>query len=162
MVYSDILSNIKTVDEANRFASEIDTLLDALFKTQGNAFEKALNSISIPNKQTLKEAFLKDNVSFEDKTMIKEYLIGLKERVQKLRVLKLSLGFAPSEDSIDKLFTWVLKNQGVGVILDIKEDKKIIGGAIIEFEGKYKDFSLKKKLEEVFASKREEITKDIG
>lgn len=157
MIYSDILSNIKTTDQARELLSEIDILLDALFKTDTNAFEKALNSISILASQTLREAFQKDNISFEDKTMIKECLIGLKEEMQKLKTLKLSLAFEVSEGSIDNLFAWVVKNIGEGCILDIKEDKKILGGTIIEFEGKYKDLSLKKTLEETFANKKEEI-----
>ena len=162
MIYSDILSNIKTVDEANRFASEIDTLLDALFKTQGNAFEKALNSINAITSQMLKEALRKDNISFENKTMIKECLIGLRDQLQKLKVFKLSLAFEPSEISIDNLFNWVVKNIGEGCILDIETDKAILGGTIIVYEGKYEDLSLRKALEEVFAGKREEIIKPIS
>ena len=108
------------------------------------------------------EAFMKGNISFEDKTMIKEYLIGLREQLQKFKVLKLSIAFEPREFTIDNLLAWVLKNLGFGIVLDIKTDKTILAGTIIEFEGKYKDLSLKKKLEEVFASKREEIIKTIG
>jgi len=162
MIYSDILSNIKTVDQTNELGSEVDTLLDNLFKTENNAFEKTLNSISILTMQTLKEAFLKYNISFDDKTMIKEYLIGLKEQLQKLKILKLNLAFETSQNSIDNLFAWVLKNLGSGIILNINTDKSIIGGAIIEFNGRYKDLTLKKKLEEVFASKREEITRTLN
>jgi F0F1-type ATP synthase delta subunit len=161
MNYSDILRWVKTTDHARDLLSEIEILLENLFKMETNAFEKALRSISILTSQTLKEAFTKDNISFEDKSMIKEYLIGLKEQLQKLKVLKLSLAFEASEYSIDYLFAWVLKNQGVGIVLDIKTDKSIIGGAIIEFNGKYKDFSLRKKLVEVFASRREEIMSNM-
>ena len=157
MTYYDILRNIKTVDEVNRLVSEIDILLDSLFKADTNAFEKALNSISVVTSQALKDTFLKNNANLGNYAMIKDLLIKLKEELQKFKVLKLSLAFEVSEGSIDNLFAWVLTNLGSGIILDIKEDKKIIGGASIEFEGKYKDLTLKKKLEEVFGSKREEI-----
>lgn len=159
MIYSDILRRIKTVDQARELNSEIDILLDNLFKTETNAFEKELNSISAVNSQMLKEILIRNYGSFENKAMIKEYLIGLKEEIQKLKVLKLSLAFEVSKNSIDNLFTWVLKNQGVGIILDIKTDKSLLGGVIIEFNGKYKDLSLRKALEEAFQNKRGEILK---
>lgn len=157
MIYSDILSNIKTVGEANRAAIEIDTLLDALFKTQGNAFEKALNSISAIHKDELKQTFLKNNINSENQANIKECLTALREEVGKLKTLKLSLAFQASQNLIDNLFNWVVKNIGEGCILDIEVDKAILGGTIIVYEGKYTDLTLKKKLEEVFATKRTEV-----
>ncbi len=159
MIYSDLLSHIKTVDQARELTSEIDVLLDSLFKTENNAFDKALNSVSVVTSQMLKSALggLKDNINLGDKTKIQEYLIGIKEEIQKFKTLKLSLAFEPSEHTIDNLFAWVIQNLGSYVILDIDVDKKILGGAIIEYEGRYEDLSLKKRVEEVFGSKREEI-----
>lgn len=164
MIYSDILRHVKTVDQARGLSSEIDVLLDSLFKTDNKAFEKALNSISAIDAEVLKSAFggLKNNISPNNLSTIKEYLTQLKEEIQKLKILKLSLAFDPSEDTIGNLFTWVWENLGERHILDIQKDQTILGGAIIEFEGKYKDLSLKKKLDEVFATKREEITEIIA
>lgn len=162
MIYSDILSNIKTVDEANRAAIEIDTLLDALFKTESNAFEKALNSISVIHKDQLKKTFLKNNINSENQANIKECLTALREEVRKLKTLKLSLAFQASQNLIDNLFAWVVKNIGEGCILDIEADKAILGGTIIVYEGRYIDLTLKKTLEEVFASKREEILTQLS
>ncbi|OGH19927.1 MAG: hypothetical protein A3D74_01215 [Candidatus Levybacteria bacterium RIFCSPHIGHO2_02_FULL_37_13] len=157
MTYSDILGHIKTIDQARDFLYEIDMLLEELFKAENDAFEKKLNSISVLTSQVIKEAILKENIGLENKNMIKEYLIGLKEQLQNLKTIKLSIFFEPSADLIDNLFSWVLKNQGTGIVLDIKTDKSILGGITVEFEGKYKDLTLKKTLEEAFVSKREEI-----
>jgi F0F1-type ATP synthase delta subunit len=157
VIYSDILRSIKTVDQASALNIEIDILIQDLFKIEGNFFEKTLNSISNLTSQMLKDAFLKENIGLENKSMIKEYLIGLKEQLQNLKTIKLSISFEPSLNSIDNLFSWVLKNQGTGIVLDLKTDKTILGGTTIEFEGKYKDLTLKKTLEETFQSKREEI-----
>lgn len=162
MIYNDILSNIKTVDQANHLASEIDMLLDALFKTEDKAFEKALNSISAVHSQMLREALVKNNINSNNLSLIKEYLDGLKEEIKKLKGIKLSLAFEPSHDSIDNLFAWVIQNLGSAIVLDIAVDKRILGGTIIEFGGKYKNLSLRKTLEETFASNREEITRGLN
>ena len=156
MIYSDLLSNIETVDQAREFISEIDMLLDSLFKTQ-NGFEEGLNAISASHSQMLKEALLKNNIQASSPSIISEYLHALKEEIRKLKTIKLALAFEPRQHTIDNLFTWVSQNLGSGIILDIKLDKTILGGTIVELEGKYQDFSLKKKLEELFGRKREEI-----
>ena len=156
MIYYDILKQVKTVDQAEDLNYEIDILLKSLFDTQNQAFEITLKSVSSNNVQMIKEA-LKNNFDWDNKQSVKDFLNELKDKLQKFRILKLSLAFTPSEASIDNLFNWVLKNLGEGCILDIEEDKTILGGTIIEFGGKYRDFSLKKKLEETFASKKEEI-----
>jgi F0F1-type ATP synthase delta subunit len=159
MIYNDILIHVKTIDQGRELSSEIDILINSLFKTENNAFEKALDSVTVLTSQMLISALggLKNNINW-DKQMITEYLTGLKEELQKLKTLKLSLAFEPSKDLIDHLFIWIIKNLGYGIILDIQKDKTILGGAIIEFEGKYEDLSLKKALDEVFGTKRMEIT----
>lgn len=157
MIYSDILSNIKTSENSRELLSEIDLLLEGLFKTQ-DGFEAKLNSISAINSEKLRIAFIKNNIS-SNKEMIKEYLNLLKVELQKLKTLKLSLAFDASEHTIDNLFVWVIQNLGSGIILDIKKDKTILAGAIIEYEGKYEDLSLRKRLEEVFVTKRDQILK---
>ena len=153
MTYSDIFKYIKTVDEARQLANDIDAFLSSLFETQNQSLEKTLSSVGINTAKQLKEIML--NLKGKDK--INNFLIGLKVNLQKFKVLKLSLAFESSENSIDNIFSWVLKNLGDGIILDIKTDKSLLGGAIIEFNGKYKDYSLKKALEETFGNKREEI-----
>ena len=122
MNYSDILRYIKTVDQAEKLSYEIDILLKSLFETR-DGLEDALNSISAVNSERLKETFLKNNINLDNLAMTREYLIVLKEELQKQKTLKLSLAFPPSEDIIDNLFDWVLNNLGEGIILDIDEKK---------------------------------------
>lgn len=166
MIYSDILGSIKTVDQARSLSSEIDVLLDSLFKTE-KGFEIGLNSISAYHSQMLKESLAGNGVAsqgvasqgeaLQAQSMIKEYLEGLKDEIQRLKTIKLTLAFEPKQPTIDNLFAWTTQNLGSGFILEIAVDKTILGGATVEFEGKYEDLSLKKKVEEVFGRKREEL-----
>lgn len=156
MIYSDLFRSIKTVDESEKFVDELNILLVRLFNTQEQSFEKALQSISIKTAENIKEVLLK-NSQLDNKESIRNLLTELISEIQKLKPLKLSLGFGPSQDSIDRIFNWVLKNLGGGIILDIEEDSTILGGATIEFQGRYVDFSLRKNLDETFVNKREEI-----
>ena len=167
MIYSDILSSIKTTEHARELIFEIDILLSTLFRAQNQSFEQALGLIRVNTANYLRESLMLSEAPYRlvqgevealnDRDKINNFLIALKEKLQAQKILKISLSFEASENSIDNLFNWVLKNLGNGIVLDIKTDKAILGGAIIEFEGRYKDLTLKKKLEEAFGSKREEI-----
>lgn len=150
-----LLKHVKTTNDRDRLLSESDILLNSLFSPKKNAFEKALSSISVKNAEVIRESFLKKKLGKQD---IKDSLNQLKERVQKLNTINLTLSFSPSEDSIKSIFDWTSKNIGEGFILDIKEDPTILGGVVLVFKGQYIDLSLKKRLDEAFAKKRKEIT----
>lgn len=158
MIYSDILRSIRTVDNVGQISFEIDTMLESVFKTQKKTFEKSLGSISTRTSQAITATLRKEKIDLENKTLIKDFLMGLKDQIRNLKSIEITLPFYPSEEMIENLFSWVLKNLGFGIILNIKEDREIIGGAIISFNGKYKDYSLKKKIDEAFATKKQEIT----
>ncbi|OGH14546.1 MAG: hypothetical protein A2687_00820 [Candidatus Levybacteria bacterium RIFCSPHIGHO2_01_FULL_38_26] len=155
-MYSDILGSIKTVDQAREFGSEIDILIESLFKTENN-FESYLNQISAHNARMIREASEKNSIDTKNQSMINDYLEGVKEELRKLKTIKITIAFEPSNKSIDLIFTWVSQNLGIGHILDISVEKSILGAAIIEYEGKYEDMSLKKKLDELFERRKEEI-----
>lgn len=152
LIYSDILASIKTVESQKQLLSEIDILLDALFQTSG--FEKAFESISLETAKALKENILKINLDVTKIDEVTEFLNGLKNKIKSLKTLKLYLAFSPSKDLIDKLFNWIINNLGNSIILSILEDKTILGGTIIEFNGQYLDYSLKKRLEDAFFERK--------
>lgn len=158
MIYYDILrSSITTLDQLEQISFEIDALLDSLYKTWKGSFEKSLDSISPETSQAIKATIKENKISLDNIGQLKELLTGLKEQIHKLKPIEITLAFSPPEAIIKNIFDWVIKNLGFGLILDIKIDKTILGGAIINFNGKYKDYSLKKRMDEIFAAKREEI-----
>lgn len=157
MIYSDILRSIRTIGQVERLSYEIDVLLGSLFKK--HSFDQSLKSVSSVASDEIREALVKNNIKLSDRQTIKDYLVGLRDKIHNFKTIKIFLAFQPSEVTIDNIFTFVLKNFGFGFILDIKEDRTIFGGAIISFRGKYKDYSLRKAIEEAFVNKREEITR---
>jgi F0F1-type ATP synthase delta subunit len=161
MTYSDILRDIKTIDQARELGSEIDTLLNNLFKTK-KGFEDILSLITAVGSQKIKDSLLNNKIDMSNQTATKDFLESLKHEIQKLKEINLTLAFEPNQSTIDNLFTWISQNLGDGIVLQINVDKSILGGAIIEYKGKYEDLTLRKKLEEVFGSKRGEITHTLN
>ncbi len=72
---------------------------------------------------------------------VEKYLTGLTEAIEKIATLQLTLAFEPSDESITKMYDWVLSNVGTGIVLDIHYDPRLIVGATIAYKGKYGDYS---------------------
>jgi F0F1-type ATP synthase delta subunit len=76
----------------------------------------------------------------------KDYLKKLEAELEKIKIVRLTLAFDPTEEFLDKITDWIQKNVGQGYVLEVNIEPAIIAGARIEFEGKFFDFSLQKSL----------------
>lgn len=159
LIYFDLITSLKTTREVNDLSLEIDTLISALFKSEKVSFEKALTSISSNSAKRITEIFLKNNLDMTDKEQARDFLDTLKNLIKKFKVIKLILAFDPTRATIENIHEFVSKNIGIGYILDIEVSESVLAGAVVIFNGEYKDFTLRKSLEESFRDKREEITK---
>ena len=77
--------------------------------------------------------------------------------LKKLKVIKLVLAFDPTRKTIENIHNFVKNIAGIGYILDIEISEDVLGGAVIIFNGKYYDFTLKKSIEDTFEVKNKEI-----
>ena len=67
----------------------------------------------------------------------------------KLPVLKIHLAFLPTPSFIKELSDWLKRNLKRKVLLDVEVNPAIVGGAILEYKGKYLDLSLRRELEKL-------------
>ena len=157
LIYYDLITSLKTTQEVESFVSEIDTLMFEFYNTKGLLIHKALDSISFGTVGKIMQAFLKNNLDINNKDTFVSFFQTLKILIKKLKVIKLVLAFDPTRITIEKIHNFVKENIGMGYILDIEVYHDVLGGAIVIFNGKYKDFTLKKNLEEVYRLRRSEI-----
>jgi len=154
----DILEYIKTIDQLEDFSLEIDTVLSGLFKTGNKNIDEVLGkTVGESTADTLRKIIKKNKIDSLDYSSLDKLLNNLKEELKKIKVLKISLAIDPSKEQIEHIFNWVKENLGEGIILDIDKDESMLGGAVISFNGQYKDFSLKRALEKIFKNKKAEI-----
>lgn len=150
-----IINQLKTKEEAREFLDEIDLLIDSLFNIKSASFSNILDkSVSTGTAENLKKIFLKMG---NNKGEIRDFLTNLKEKIDNLKVIKLTIAFEPSNDVIQNIHSWTKSNFGPETILEFIEDKTIMGGAIIDYDGFYKDYSLRKTIKETFEKRKEEI-----
>jgi hypothetical protein len=81
----------------------------------------------------------------EQKTFFNE----LKKYLESFPVVKLILAFSPSGDFLKNLSKWVKEQIGKEAVLEILVKEEIVGGAVVEYSGEYRDYSLVRKLDEL-------------
>src|SRR3989338_474310 len=146
---SDIFKNLRTLKETEEFLSQINNTLESLFKIKRGSFSQVLDkNMGAENAQILKKIAEEKKIDLSNHSSLEKLLFEIKQEISKVKVLKLYLAIDPTPQ--------IIENLGEDVVLDIERDETILGGAIISFDGQYKDFSLRKTLDEIFKSKRNE------
>lgn len=144
-----ILSKIKTKEDADTLMEEIDVLSSSMYE-QKDDFETALNSkIRHWVAELIRQELQKGNGEKEDK---EEVLKKIKSELEKIKIIKLSLAYEPSMESLELLSGWVKSNLSNSTVIEIHYRKDLIAGAIVEFEGEYRDFTVSKRLASVIES----------
>lgn len=151
------LSSIKTLEERKRLYSEISLILEVLFRQQAD-LEKILDTKVSPQLRTYILDLLQGKPLDEAlRERIAKTLAEIKKKAEGLQAITLTLAFEAQQSTIDRISSFARQTLGENIIIEINVEPGIIGGAIIVFNGLYRDYSLKTKLEEVFRTRREEI-----
>ena len=83
----------------------------------------------------------------------KEEISKLEKELRALPEMKLDIAFFPTDNFLNRISQWLQKEIGQKVILDITVNPKVVAGAIIEYQGNWRDFSLAKKIDQLFGDK---------
>lgn len=153
-MYAEIFPQIRTTEDIRKIKDEIGLLLDALYQGKGEQFEIVMGSYL---RQWVAEAIKKDLA--EAHIEKEKYLKDMLEKLQRFKILSLTMAFEPAEKSIDSIFRFVRKNIGTDIILEFTYNPGMLGGAVLIYQGEYKDFSLIRVFESEIDKKKEEIIK---
>ena len=126
-MYFEILKKIRTREEAWELLGQLDALETGLYSARA--------AVKIP--------VLLQGV-YETRENKKAFLEELKNQL-----LNLAVALKPDESFLAKLSGWVKVNIGERAVLEIEVDAAILGGALVSYNGKYRDYSLRKALKAV-------------
>jgi F0F1-type ATP synthase delta subunit len=147
----DIFLKIKTTDSAEVFKGELRILLKSLYLGSDEFGSVLKNRV----RSYLSE-YIINKLSVED-IDIEKLLKDLIEETENTPSVRLIIAYEPSEDAIDRFYSFITSACQRHIFLDIGYSPDIIGGAVIIYEGKYRDFSFKYVFENEFAKERKNI-----
>lgn len=142
-MYSDILSQIHTKDER-------DQVLSGLSEVKKTIYEPLKRDLTGSVKQNLPMTIAPVLLSKFSSENPERFIEGLENELRNLKVVTISLAFMPTLKTADEIFGWVDSNLGVGIIVDIVVKPDILGGALVDCDGKYFDGSLEKTINDFF------------
>ncbi|TSC73262.1 MAG: hypothetical protein G01um101470_188 [Parcubacteria group bacterium Gr01-1014_70] len=140
MDYGPIVVHIRTTAERGAIYSAVEMLLDALFKKNTDILRIIETEMSSVVGRSLKHAL--SELPDTSPAFLEQYVEGFRKRLGELRVLTLEIAFEPTEETLAVLISWVRRNLGVDVIMDIAVDRGLFGGARVSYEGRYKEINL--------------------
>lgn len=148
--YKNLLGLVRTVDDTVSYFTQIDLLINNLYSFDRLKIEEILDRL-VGEKLAvaLKRIWESENIEGNSEK-IKNSLLEIKEVLKKLTKVRMTLAFEPSRYQVNEFSNWCRENLDEGIILDINFEKNIIGGAVFVYRGKFYDYSLRTKIEQVF------------
>lgn len=119
--------------------------MDYLIKDQVDILKHEID-ILMNNKYQSKRDELVRESTLQELEKRKGDLENWKLEIENLRVLRLTLAYEPTRANILNYGAWIKKNIGKDVVMDITVDPRIVAGAQIVWNGKYKDYAYVQRL----------------
>jgi len=140
------------VTKADLYALEekMDLLTSLLGKIDTNFEDQIKKILDYISFDALTQDFLKLNLKLNNQADLENYLNLVKQEMQNIKYLKLTLAITPTRELVEEIYFWAAKNIGTQTLIDLTTDASLIAGGLIEYEGKYKDYSMKSKLGNYF------------
>ena len=148
--FQEILDLIATKSEANELIKQLDRLIESLYEIKGSVNSKMDNILTQELKEAVLKVCLKNKVNLKSAVTFQKFLEDLKGEIQSLPTATLTFAFQPRGETVKKIAAWTGTNLRKKVLVQIAVEPRIIGGLLVEFEGKYSDHSLRGKLDSYF------------
>lgn len=142
MDMKDQFSSIQSEEALKRLVSELDEVIKQLFSTKAEPGELIDKHVSSGFRSDLNDFLGK----YDNAIDLNKALLSLKEDLLKREVFEIQIAKEMPQRIYQSIQNWLKINLGKSFILKVSVNKEILGGLIINYAGKYGDFSLKKKL----------------
>lgn len=149
--FKNIAQNITTKSDLIFFLDQVDQARELVFKKRRGRLSKKTKGIITEELRTiLKKQEQKGNLKTKEQQV--QFLDRLKNYLKEIPQIKMVIAFSASNKFLKKIGNWLEDEIGTKVILDITVNPKIGGGIIIEYQGRYLNLSLAKKIDQLISS----------
>ncbi len=139
---------IKTKSDLIFYLKEIDLATEAVLSDVNKPLAE-----KIEGKITgeLKEILLQFNEEKESEDVDQQtfFLELLKKHIFFLPQIRLEVAFRPDEEAVEKISDWLQRELEQKTVIDLRFNREVVGGAVVEYRGRWADFSLAKKMDKM-------------
>jgi F0F1-type ATP synthase delta subunit len=138
-----------TKAQANDFLIKLSSFSEEIYKNDFNLEKSLSDSFGVEKKDKFVIFLRNNNVNTASTADIKNFLDKLAEKITKLPVLSLTLAFEPNEQTLNILNEWFVINIKKQFIFDISINPNLIAGVVLNFNGKFLDYSINQKFDQI-------------
>jgi len=131
ITYGDLAARIDEVSELNRL----------LYLNDGKSFTARIADKISPGLFKIISSLEQAKQLPTTTSELEDFFLSLRSYLGKVPHVTLTLAFDPPESLVRLIADWFGKNLAAKTVLEIRVREEIIAGMIIEYNGKYKDYS---------------------
>ena len=146
--FTPFLSDIVTSDDLATRINEVTELNRLLYLVDTKSFTQRIADKVSPGLFKIILTLDQQKQLPTATSQLEDFFIALRSFLSKLPRMTLTIAFEPTESFIQSLADWFGKNLAGKTVLEILVKREIIAGVVIEYNGKYKDYSCAGQVEE--------------
>lgn len=145
----DLSDFFTTKPQAVDFSNRLATISKQVYETDFNLEIALLGQFGIEKKDKFVTFLRNNDVNTQVNSALEEFFSLLQQKISQLSVATLTLAFEPEAKIIQSFSQWFTLNTNRQVLFEIKIDPHLLAGAAITYNGKYFDFSIKSKFDQL-------------
>src|SRR5579859_356027 len=138
---------LRTHRDASDMVANLTSVHSHLFDESLSPEKLLLKEVPYELAEIIQKIAIEGGVDLNDKMAVDTFLQELEEAISHIPVMTINLARSPKQELLDTVTNWWVTNFKTHILLDIRVDPTIIAGMQIYFNGKYKDYSLRRQLE---------------
>lgn len=146
----DLSDFFHTRSQATDFSVHLASISEEIYQTGFDLEKTLLKHFGMKKKDKFISLLRNNKINIYVNSELETFFAKIQKRIADLPILSLIVAFEPTEETFKILSDWFLLNIKREVLLDITIDTKILGGATVSFKGKYGDYSIKPKFDQIF------------
>jgi hypothetical protein len=135
---NDLSDYFVTKSQAAGFRVRLESVIERMYSADFNAEKILGEEFGVDKRDRLIRLMYEKKV-----TNLKSFFQSIINDIDNLSVIYISLAFEPSESILKAISQWFVINLGKQILIEYQVDRNLIAGACINYQGKYKDFSIR-------------------
>lgn len=157
-----VLETVHTREEAEVLEEALAEMENRLFKKTHDA-ARLLEDIRLSAKTVdILKQFVATEAASANPVDAHETLATLRKKISELKMVRVELAVEPDPRLIEEISRWVRTNVAGQALVDVGVDRRMLGGARIIFNGRYRQMTLAELVEKILEAEKRTILKELG
>jgi hypothetical protein len=140
------LNGVKDTKGLYRLIDQLESVTKELYHNQEGAITQKLQGKLLASIQAIFVWLEQNKLEPAGDSEQKQFIEDIIDYLRKVPQVKVTLAFEPDDLFTSKLNEEISAQSGQKVILDISVNHHIVGGLVLEYRGKHKDYSVEPKV----------------